>query len=52
MKRRVVTASLVSRSMLETLELRDRLKEFSRLSAEGGGAAAVNSPEREGDTRG
>lgn len=28
----VVTASLVSRSTLETLELRDRLKEFSRLS--------------------
>lgn len=25
-------ASLVSRSMLETLELRERLKEFSRLS--------------------
>ncbi len=29
---RVVTASLVSLSMLETLELRDRLNEFSRLS--------------------
>lgn len=29
----VVTASLVSRSMLDTLELRERLKEFSRLSA-------------------
>lgn len=27
-------ASLVSRSMLDTLELRERLKEFSRLSAE------------------
>lgn len=29
---RVVMASLVSLSMLETLELRDRLNEFSRLS--------------------
>lgn len=29
----VVMASLVSRSMLDTLELRERLKEFSRLSA-------------------
>lgn len=29
---RVVTASLVSLSMLETLELRERLNEFSRLS--------------------
>lgn len=28
----MVIASLVSRSMLDTLELRERLKEFSRLS--------------------
>lgn len=32
----VVTASLVSRSILETLELRDRLNEFSRLSVKKG----------------
>lgn len=32
---RVVTASLVSLSMLETLELRERLNEFSRLSEKG-----------------
>lgn len=38
----VVTASLVSRSMLETLELRERVKEFSRLSA----AASPNTRQR------
>lgn len=32
----MVIASLVSRSMLDTLELRERLKEFSRLSAAAG----------------